>query len=507
MTSRPAFLEGCRLIKRYSGNAVVDGVDITAHGGIIRAVVGENGAGKSTLMKMLTGVIRPDSGIIKVNGIPATLKSPRQAADAGIAIVHQELHLIPMQSVADNLMLARPLAGRAFRRGSRSERNYVRSWIRRVGLDIDPATPVSVLSSAQCQLLEIAKGLSLGTKTIIFDEPTSALPPQDAERLLALIEALRADDHAVLYVSHALDEVLRIADEISVLRDGRLVQDARRAQVDRDKLVRMMVDREVTPRGENLAATRGDAILTAKQVSTRHIRDLSFELHAGEIFGFAGLMGSGAQEAALALIGAHAMTSGTLTIDGKKRRFRSPHEAARAGVVMVPEERKRDGIIPDLSIIENANIGCHHRHSRRGFVDPPTLRKITSELVRQFDVRLGSIDQPIASLSGGNQQKVLLARYVQMNPRVLIVASPTRGVDIGARDTIHSIIIDLAARGTAVIVISPEIEELLSLSHRIGVFSAQRIVGTLARSEATPTQIMQLAFSGTDRSGGNENAA
>jgi ABC-type sugar transport system ATPase subunit len=493
-------LLGRGLTKAYGGVTVVDGVNIAVHANQIHAVIGENGAGKSTLMNMLTGAVRPDAGEIRLNGTLIQLRSPRNAAEAGIAIVHQELQLVPRQSVADNLMLVRPPQARAIRRRTRAERRFVHSMLERVGLEVALGTRVSDLPMAQCQLLEIAKALALDARVIIFDEPTAALLPAEVERLLTLIEALREEGKAILYISHALDEVLRLADRISVLRDGRLVREFDRGQTNREELIQTMVDRPVGLYAHEPLAAREELVFTAKQVATDWVRDLTFELHASEILGFAGLLGCGMREAALALCGEETITSGTLTLDGEARRFRSPHEAALAGVVMVPEERKAEGIIPNLSVCDNFHIGRYRCHARGGFVSPNRLRMVATDLVHRFKIRLNSIDQQIETLSGGNQQKVLIARCVQSEPRVLIIASPTRGVDIAAKETIHKIILDLAAHGTTIIVMSSELEELLSLAHRVAVFRQGRMVAILPREQATPTRIMRIAIGGADRS-------
>jgi ABC-type sugar transport system ATPase subunit len=501
------FFEGIGLTKVYSGVTVVDNVSIAVNEGEIRAVIGENGAGKSTLMNMLTGVVRPNAGEIKVRGSSVRLLSPRGAAELGVAIVHQELQVVPFLSVTDNLMLVRPPAAASLRRRSLAERNFVAGICERVGLQVDPDTKVSTLSVAQCQLLEIAKALALDAKVIIFDEPTAALLAAEKEQLLGLIEALRAEGKAILYISHALDEVLRLADTISVLRDGRLVANFNRNQVSRDILVRAMVDRAVGLYDYELPQAQREVVLSARGLASDTVRDITFDLHAGEIVGFAGLMGCGMQDAVLALCGEQAIRAGTLTMSGKATRFRSPHDAAVAGVVMVPEERKRDGIVAGLGVGDNMHLGRYPRHARYGFVMPRELQASARDLVRRFDVRLASIDQPIATLSGGNQQKALIARCVQSKPRVLIIASPTRGVDIGAKDAIHKIIIDLAASGTAVIVMSPELEEVLGLAHRIAVFSQGRMVTTLPKAEATPTRVMQLAIGDFDRHREQANVA
>ena len=492
-----AYFTGRGLTKRYSGVTVVDSVNVDVAKGEIRAVIGENGAGKSTLMNMLTGVVRPDSGEIELAGMRVHLDSPREAARQGIAIVHQEIQVVPSLSVVDNLMLVRPPSAVRLRRRSIAERELALRLLARVGLYTDPDQDAASLSVAQCQLLEIAKALALDAQVLVFDEPTAALEVAEVESLISLISQLRDEGKAILYISHALDEVLRLANTITVLRDGKLVGEFRVANVTREVLVKAMVDRAVGLYEYQLPMVGSTVVLQAHSLRTASVSDVSLDVRSGEIVGFAGLMGCGMEEAVRALCGATRLTAGSLSIDGVLHRFRSPFDASAAGVVMVPEERKRDGIIPERSVCENMHLGRYCTHSWHGFVNVARLRRAAADLVRRFDIRLQSIDQPIATLSGGNQQKVLLARCVQNNPRVLIIASPSRGVDVGAKEAIHKIILEIAAQGTAVVVMSPELEEVLALAHRIVVFCQGRMAAVLPRAEASPNRIMQLAIGST----------
>ncbi len=486
-------LRGQGLTKRYSGVTVVDQVDIDARAGMIRAVIGENGAGKSTLMKMLTGDVIPDGGTIYQAGQPVAFRNPRQANLHGIAMVHQELQLMPLLSVADNLMLVNPPETLKIRRRTRAEQGYVRQQLGRVGLRVDPATPVSTLSVAQAQLLEIAKALALNAKVIIFDEPTSALPLHEVERLLALIEGLRAEGHAILYISHHLPEVLRLADVITVMRDTCVVGEFRRGEATEADLIQLMVARQVGTRSTGRTPYRDEVVFAADQVATKSVQGVSFTLHRGEILGFAGLMGSGMQAAASALVGDSSLSGGFLTLAGKPVRFKNPYAAVRHGVVIVPEDRKRDGIVPDGSVADNCHLGRMGRFGRWGVLDRRRMQTAALEIVRRFDIRLKSLQQPIKTLSGGNQQKVIVGRCVQTSPEVLILCEPTRGVDVAAKDDIHQHILRLAASGTSIIVVSSELDEVLALSHRVVVFSEGRMAGILDGMEATPVAVMSLA--------------
>lgn len=486
-------LEGHGLSKAYNGVTVVRDIDISVEPGRIRAVLGENGAGKSTLMKMLTGIVQPTKGQIVVNGQVVALPTPGDAMDAGIGIVHQELQIVPMLSVADNLMLVGGPNAPKTLRGSSTERDYVTRQLERVGLNVSPKTLAARLSAAEAQLLEIAKALALDSKVLIFDEPTSALPPNDVDRLLTLIEGLRADGHAILYISHHLNEIKRIADDITVLRDGGLVGHYQCADLSTDDMIRLMVDRPVSLYGNLLPAFGEETVLQVSNLASDQVKNLSFTLNKGEIIGFAGLIGSGMHDAAQAIVGEQKLRGGKVKIHGENVTIRSPAQAAQAGIAIVPEERKIQGILPDMSVQENFHIGRHEMFSKSGLLSGGAMKSRAEELVNTFKVRLANLQQPISTLSGGNQQKVVVARCVQSGPDVLILSEPTRGVDVGAKDDIHQLVLNLAAQGTAVIVISSEMEEVLALSHKVAVFSAGEMVGILPNTEATPQSVMKLA--------------
>jgi ribose transport system ATP-binding protein len=472
---------------------VVRDIDIAVEPGRIRAVIGENGAGKSTLMKMLTGIVQPSRGEILVDGNPVQLPTPRSAMDAGIGIVHQELQIVPMLSVADNLMLVGADSAPSTYRGSPAEGAYVRKQLERVGLDVSPRTLAARLSAAEAQLLEIAKALALDSKVLIFDEPTSALPPNDVERLLCLVEELRAEGHAILYISHHLNEIKRIADDVTVLRDGKLVGHYLCADLGTEDMIHLMVDRPVSLYGNMLPKPTETPVLEVRNLSSAHVTKVDFTLNKGEIIGFAGLIGSGMHDAAQALVGGQKQLSGSIRVNGKAVRINSPAQAAAAGIVIVPEERKVQAILPDMSVQENFHIGRHGLFRKGALLSPASMKKRAEDLVRQFKVRLAGLAQPISTLSGGNQQKVVVARCVQSNPDVLILSEPTRGVDVGAKDDIHQLVLDLAESGKSVIVISSEMDEVLALSHRVAVFSGGEMVGILHHADADPKTVMKLA--------------
>ena len=489
--SHKAAISGHALTKIYGTTKVVENVDIEVQAGRLRAVVGENGAGKSTLMKMLTGITKPEEGHIKIDGVTVSFDRPSDAIAHGIAIVHQELHHVPMLSVVDNLMLGhKPLGGG---RNGGLERKFAAEYLHMVGLELDPATPVSRLSAAEAQLLEIAKALSRKPKVIIFDEPTAALPPSDVERLLALVRKLKQSGHAILYISHHLSEVMALADDITVLRDGRVVSSPPVADASIDGLIKLMVGRAVTLGAADLAAPTSNTVLSVRNAATKAVSDVSFDLRAGEIIGFVGLIGSGMHDAALLVAGADALTVGEIQISGKTAKQFSVSQALAIGIAIVPEERKTQAIYPDLSVLSNMHSGRLKRYTSFGFLQPARMRAVANDMVARFRIKLRKPSQPIRTLSGGNQQKVVLARAIQGNPKVLVLSEPTRGVDVGAKVDIHKLLVELASNGMAIIVVSSELEEALSLSHRVAVFSERRMVAVLDRSEAHPEKIMALA--------------
>ena len=492
MSSHPVMI-GKGLTKRYGNVTVVSDIDIRVEVGRIRAILGENGAGKSTLMKMLTGIVQPSAGDILLDGEKVELKDPRTAMDLGIGIVHQELQVVPMLSVADNLMLVGgPLAPKGVR-GSKAEKKFVQEQLDRVGLDIPPSTKAAHLSAAEAQLLEIAKALALDSKVLIFDEPTSALPPNEVDRLLGLIEDLRTEGHAILYISHHLNEIKRIADDITILRDGQLVGHYLCDDLTPDDMIHHMVDRPVSLYGSMLPEPGLHPVLEVHDLASSAVRNMNFTLNSGEIIGFAGLIGSGMHDAALVLCGEHPATKGHIALEGESLHLKNPADASEAGIVIVPEERKTQGILPSLSVLENFHIGRHNDFRAPLLLSGKAMKERANHLVDMFKVKLASLDQPISTLSGGNQQKVVVARCVQSNPKVLILAEPTRGVDVGAKDDIHQLILDLASQGHSVVIVSSEMDEVLALSHKVAVFNDGKMVALLSHEEATPKTVMTLA--------------
>lgn len=495
--SKECYISAKNVTKCYPGVVAVNDVSIDIASGMVNAVVGENGAGKSTLMKLLAGIEDLDKGELYVNGQKVRFRSPREAADAGVSMVHQEMQIIPTLSIADNFMLLRTVESNKIHRGSTEETNYVKKHLDKVGLTVNPRWPASKLSPAESQLLSIARTVSLGTQVLILDEPTSSLSSEAAETVLNLVETLRLENRAVIYISHRLGEVTRLGDVITVMRDGEIA-----AQVPRntpeDDIIRVMVDRPVSLYASARSTPGDKCVLAVQNLATDMVRNLSFELHKGEILGFSGLVGSGRSDAAFALCSMVPIRHGKITLDDKLVRFRNPRDAKKNGVSIVPEDRKNQGIVPNLDVHENLHVGHNELFSRSGMFNRQLVWNASRELVRRFGIKLSSLGQSITTLSGGNQQKVVLARGVEVNPAVLILDEPTRGIDVGAKEEIHQIIIELAKSGTAIILISSELDEVLALSHRVAVFYEGTITCILGQEDATPETVMAHASGNLD---------
>ena len=463
--------------------------------GTVHALIGENGAGKSTLMKIIAGLCAPDAGELRLAGRSVTLRTPRQALGHGVAMIHQELNLMPALSVAENIWIGREPVNVLGLVRHRELNRRTRALLERLGILIDPEALLGRLSIAERQLIEIAKALSYRSRLIIMDEPTSALSEADAARLFTIIRELKAEGTGILYITHRLEELSEIADEVSVLRDGRYVGGGVAAALSRDEIIRMMVGRELTRIFPGAPAPRNEVVLAARHLSLApHFRDVSFELHAGEILGIAGLVGSGRSKLAEALFGLSPAAGGTVTLAGEEVRIGSPRAALARGLALVTEDRKESGCFLALSVLENLEITLLGRgFVRGGFVRGRAVRESCAAMSRSLRVKTAGLDERIENLSGGNQQKVLIGRCLLVRPRILILDEPTRGVDVGAKSEIHELIASLAASGTAVLMISSELPEILGMSHRILVMREGRLGGILERAHADPVSIMRLA--------------
>ena len=483
-----------RVSKRFGAHQVLDEVSIAVRAGSIHALVGENGAGKSTLINVIGGVVRPDSGAVTLGGRPAAFADPSEAIRAGISTVHQEFSLFPNRTVAENIFAHREPTGRLgfIRRGAL--RRQAQKILSEIGVDLDPSAPVAALSVGTQQLVEIAKALSQSARVLILDEPTSALSAHEAQRLLRLLGDLKARGVGIVYISHRLSEVLQTADEISVLRDGRIAGRATR-EASPDELVRMMVGRDLDAMRPLRQSSPGKAIFAVERL-TRHgaFADVGFAVREGEVLGLAGLVGSGRTDVARAIFGADRLDSGRMSLDGRALTIRSPRQAVAFGIGYLTEDRKALGLFLPMTVRDNIVAASMPKLvSRAGLLRPRAIRAEAARHVRRLDIRPADDQVPTLTLSGGNQQKVLLAKWLGVAPRVLIVDEPTRGVDVGAKAGIHRHLCELADAGVAIVLISSDLPEVLALSDRVAVFRQGRLVTILDASAATQETVMRHA--------------
>jgi L-arabinose transport system ATP-binding protein len=479
----------------FPGVKALDDVSFSVNAGSIHALMGENGAGKSTLLKILSGAYTPSSGALAIDGRPQAFHDTSDALAAGIAVIYQELHLVPEMSVAENLFLGH-LPQRFGVVDRRALADAARKQLELIGEAIDPWTKVGRLSLAQRQMVEIAKALTRGARIIAFDEPTSSLSDREVRRLFTIIRDLRARGCAVLYVSHRMEEIFELGDRITILRDGRHVETNELATLTRDVVVQRMVGRQLadiyhyTPRPPT-----GDGLVVAGLLGPGLAEPCSFTAHAGEILGFFGLIGAGRSELLRLLFGATAKTAGRVTLGGQELDFAAPRDAIEAGIVLCPEDRKKDGIIPVRSVLENTNLSARRRRARGGILIDETWEQANAkQRCEQLRVKTPSVRQLIRNLSGGNQQKVILGRWLSETVKVILLDEPTRGIDIGTKSEIYTIMQDLARQGVCVIVVSSELPEVLGVSDRIAVMRQGKIAAILDRIDATEEKLLKLAL-------------
>ncbi len=473
------------ITKRFPGVVANDGIDFDLRRGEVHALLGENGAGKSTLVNILYGLYRPDEGEIRINGAPLTMGSPKEAIEAGIGMVHQHFMLIPVMTVAENIVLATEPTKSGVLLDFDAARERVRIMSRTFKFPIDPDARVENLSVGQEQRVEILKALYRNANILILDEPTAVLTPQEAQELFDTLRTLVREGMSVIFISHKLNEVLEIADRITVLRRGKKIETLPRAGATEEGLARLMVGREVLLRVDKQAAQPGSPLLVVEKLAVQDdrglpaVRDVSFEVRAGEIVGIAGVDGNGQTELIDAITGLRKPSSGTITLDGRNMTTANARTVLDEGVGHIPEDRQARGLVLPFSLAENIALEDYRRppDSRWGWLFPRQLFARAVQLLKEFDVRGGRPSTPASALSGGNQQKVVIAREVGRNPRVLVAAQPTRGLDVGAIEYVHRRLIAARDEGKAVLLISLELEEILSLSDRVLVMYEGRIVG------------------------------
>jgi len=491
-----ALLEMSGITKTFPGVRALRAVDLVLPGGHVRAVVGENGAGKSTLMKVLSGAHRADSGEVRVDG-RLLAPGPAAALGAGVAVIYQELSLVPEMSVAENVFIGHvPQRAGLLDRGETRRRTRV--LLARVGLaDLDPDTKVVNLGLNVRQLIEIAKALAREARVLVMDEPSAALQRDDIDNLFEVVRALRDQGLGIIYISHHLDEVFTIADSITVLRDGAVVETRARAAWDEASLVRAMVARELAEMYPWRARELGEVVLEARDlVRPPRLRGVSLTLHAGEILGIAGIVGAGRTDLLKALSGASPPVSGEVLLEGRPVRVSNPRTALRHGVAYASEDRKLEGLVLGASIEENISMSSYDQLSRFGWVNRARQRRMAQNGVERFGIRATGVRQEAGKLSGGNQQKVVLARVTQLSPRVVLLDEPTRGIDVGAKAEIYAHALRLADQGTGVIIVSSELPEVLGMSDRVLVMRQGRVVAELNRAEADQETVVHWATAG-----------
>ncbi len=505
----PPLLEARDIWKAFPGVQALAAAGITVRPGRLTALLGENGAGKSTLMNILAGVFPPDRGTLVLDGQPVSFRCPREAQDAGVSIIFQELNLVDGLSVAENIFLARqPQNAWGLVDHARMRRDAA-AILAALDIDIEPSLPVERLKVGARQMVEIAKALSFASRVLILDEPTSALTQREAETLFRVIAKLKVQGVGMVYITHRLDELARIADDVTIFRDGRLVHEAPFNAADRGDYVRRMVGRDLADGHRRVGGPPGSLLLEVERFSVARpgaaaplVADVSLAVRAGEVVGLFGLMGAGRTELLEALAGLHpGRTTGTLRVDGAVAAIRSPREALVAGIVLAPEDRKADGLVLAASVAKNVSLASLDTLTRFGFVSRRREDSRGRDAVARLGIKTPSIAQAVGALSGGNQQKVVLAKGLACGPRVLLLDEPTRGIDVGAKREIYALIDDLSRKGLAVLVASSELPEVLAISDRILVLAEGRMTAEFTRAEATEQAVLHAAIPRARRTG------
>ncbi len=490
----PPLVELRDATKSYGAVHALREAGVVLRAGEVRGLLGENGAGKSTLVKVLGGVVRRDAGEMLVDGEPVDFHSPHDARDAGIAVIYQEPTLFPDLSIAENVVMGYHPLGAFKRIDRRAMHAQVQGLLDRLGVRLDPDRPVRGLSIADQQIVEIAKALSFEARVLVMDEPTAALSGPEVARLFSVVRALREQGAAVLFISHRLEEVFAICDTATVMRDGAVVHDAEIAAMTPDDMVRRMVGRELSALFPKQDVTVGEPVLTVHRLTREGVFfDVSFEVRAGEIVALAGLVGAGRSEVARAIFGIDKPDAGHVEVEGRRLPPARPLAAMRAGIGFVPEDRRQQGLVMDLSIARNATMTRTGSLARMGLIRGAAESRLAREWATRLQLKFHRLDDPAGFLSGGNQQKVVLAKWLATEPRVLILDEPTRGIDVGTKAEVHRLMSELAGRGLAVLMISSELPEVLGMADRVLVMHEGRLTGELTRDEADEESVIRAA--------------
>ncbi len=483
--------------KSFVGNKVLHEVDFEVKSGEVHALLGENGAGKSTLMKILTGIYDRDEGEVLVKGEPVHFQNTKESEEKGIAVIHQELNIIPYLTVMENMFLGREIKyGKTGFINKKKMIEKSKEYLGQLGVEIDPLTPAKELSVGQQQMVEIAKALSLNAELIVMDEPTAALTDREIERLFEVIDRLRSKGVGVVYISHRMEEIFKICDRISVLRDGEYIGTRDVEGADYDEIIRMLVGRQLGTLFPERETVVGSIRMKVDKLSSDIFQDVSFELKEGEILGVAGLMGAGRSEIMEALFGYREVQAGKVYINGKETKINNPLDAIKAGIGFVTEDRKEEGLVLSMSVRENFTLTNLKDRSNYSVISNQKERDFVNGMIERFNVKTSGMEQEVKSLSGGNQQKIVIGKWLGINPKILILDEPTRGVDIGAKKEIYQIMNELTQQGVSIIMISSELPEVLGMSDRILVIHEGQISAELNRDEADQEKIMYAATGG-----------
>lgn len=484
--------------KAFSGNRVLDQVDFQLLRGEIHALMGENGAGKSTLIKILTGIYERDAGKVFIKGKEVHFKNPKEAEQMGIAVIHQELNIIPYLTVYENMFLGKELTvGRFGITRDKEMKKKTKEYLDRLGIEIDPNTEAGNLSVGQQQMIEIARAVAANTEVLIMDEPTAALTDREIEALFKVIASLKKQGVGIVYISHRMEEIFQICDRISVLRDGQFIDSKEVAKTNFDEIVKLMVGRQLGERFPERNTKIGQERFKVENLTSKgSFENINFSVHQGEIVGVAGLMGAGRSEIMQAIFGYRSLDGGKMFIDGKEVTIKSPYAAIKAGIAFVTEDRKSQGLILDLSVRENLSITTLDKISNKSLISTKTEVSLVDEMIEKLHVKTSGREISVKSLSGGNQQKIVIGKWLGIDPKILILDEPTRGVDVGAKKEIYQLMNDLTKQGVSIIMVSSELPEILGMSDRVLVIHEGKLANVLNKSEATQENIMQSATGG-----------
>jgi len=481
-----------QMSKLYPGVVALDGMNMEFQEGEVHAIVGENGAGKSTMIKAISGAVEPTQGTIEIFGETFDKLTPKLSRQKGIAVIYQEFTLVPVLSAAENIFMGEYiLNGMVLDRKTMEEKS--RELFERLNVKMDPKVKVTDLTTGYQQIVEIAKALSKDAKILIMDEPSAPLTITEVEAMYKIVDRLKAEGVTIIYISHRMEEVFRLADRVTVLRDGKYITTVNTADTNKQELIKLMVGRELNDSYPVRTQKAGETIMTLKNVSGNGVRDIEMEIKKGEILGLGGLVGAGRTELAQIIFGSEKLESGEIFYKGESLRLRTCREAIQKGIAMIPEDRKRHGVILDMSVKENVTLPCLRRISKRTVIKKTAEVDITERFKKSLMIKTPTIQQLVKNLSGGNQQKVVLAKWLEMNPEIIIFDEPTRGIDVGAKQEIYEIMNELANEGKAIVMISSDMEELIGMSDRIIVLCKGRMAGMLEQKEISQELILMKA--------------